>query len=88
VLGEVGLHQCVQQRVVLRLQRPLLGEDVAERPGLVQHPGVHGGDQGVLADEVHLQGQDAEQQVPVRGRGGHGDGPRAVDSGGGPDCAP
>jgi len=32
----------------------LLKQDQPERFGLVQHPGVHGGDEGVAADEVHL----------------------------------
>jgi hypothetical protein len=34
-----------------------------QRLGFLQHPGVHGLDEGITADEVHLQGQDAEQQV-------------------------
>ena len=43
----------------------MLDQDLAERLGLVQHPGVHGRDEGVAADEVHLQSQDAEEEVAV-----------------------
>jgi hypothetical protein len=38
------------------------------------NPGVHGRDQGVAADEVHLQSQDAEQQVAVSRRAPRGGG--------------
>ena len=48
-----------------RVRAPWSTQDLAQRPGLVQHPGVHGGDQGVAGDEVHLQRQDAEEQVAV-----------------------
>jgi hypothetical protein len=29
---------------------------------------VHGSDQGIAADEVHLQGQDTEQEVAIGSR--------------------
>ena len=32
---------------------------------LLQDPRIHRGDQVVAAEEIHLQGQDAEQQVAV-----------------------
>jgi hypothetical protein len=32
---------------------------------LVQYPGVHGLDERVAACEIHLQGEDAEQQIAV-----------------------
>ena len=48
-------------------QGPLVLEDLAQRGRLVQHPGVHGGDQGVPGDEVHLQGDDTEQKVSIGG---------------------
>src|SRR5260370_42161863 len=53
-------------------------QELSQRPGLVPHPGVQGGDELVAADEVHLKGQDAEQQVAVSrtGRDGHGQDPR------------
>ena len=42
-----------------------LDEDLAEGPVLLQGPGVHRGDQGVSRDEVHLEREDAEQEVAV-----------------------
>src|SRR5262245_41896852 len=43
-----------------------------ERPGLVEHPGIHRGEEGVAGDEVHLQRQYAEEEVAVSGTG-HGE---------------
>src|SRR5581483_7820630 len=50
-------------------QGAALLEQLAERPVPRQRPGIHGLDELVAADEVVLQGQDAEQQVAV---GAHG----------------
>src|SRR5438128_6196734 len=44
---------------------PLLEQDLPERLTLVEHPSVHGGYERVAADEVHLQGEDPEQQVAI-----------------------
>src|SRR6266446_1233666 len=54
-----------QEGAALAGQGLVLLEDLSQRFGLVQDPGVHGLDQGVAADEVHLQREDAEQQVTV-----------------------
>src|SRR5262249_9445535 len=43
----------------------------------VEDPGVHGRDESVTVDEVHLQRQDAEEEVAV----GHGAGWRGVGHG-------
>jgi hypothetical protein len=74
VLLEVLLNQALQQGAPLGRQRLLLQEDLSQRLTLVEHPGVHGGYEGVTGDEVQLQGEDAEQQIPVsvRSRRGHG----------------
>ena len=55
----------------------LLDQDLFQRLVLGEHPGAHRRQEGVAGHEVHLQGQDAEQQVAVGGRGtrrgfGHG----------------
>jgi hypothetical protein len=36
-------------------------EDLGQGLGLLQDPGIHRGDQGIAADEVQLQRQDAEE---------------------------
>src|SRR5439155_11300818 len=68
VLGQVLLYQRRQKVVFVRRQRAAGAEEVAERLALVEHPGVHGVHERVLADEVQLEGEDAEQQVAVGGR--------------------
>jgi hypothetical protein len=92
---QVLLHHRVQQAPPRGGQPPLVKEDLAQGLGLVQHPGVHGLDQAVAADEIYLQGQDAEEQVAVGGgigrcTMGHGQDLGSVDSppaGGGPGKA-
>jgi hypothetical protein len=61
------------------LEGPLIDEDLAQSLILIKHPGIHCCNQGVAANEVHLQCQDTEQQVAVGGRvqwrrAGHGNG--------------
>ena len=65
VLGQVLADQRLEQFVRVGGEHALVAQDAAERLGLVQRPGVHGGDQLVAAHEVELQGQDAEEQVAV-----------------------
>jgi hypothetical protein len=43
-------------------------QHLAERPGLVRGPGVDRFEEGLAADDAQLQGDQAEEQVPVRGR--------------------
>ena len=62
---QVFLNHTLQPGVEVLAQRPLLQEDLAQGFVFLQHPGVHGPDEGVSRDEVHLQGEDAEQQVAV-----------------------
>jgi hypothetical protein len=63
-------HQGFEQLQPLGRQLAWLRQDLA-RPLLVGHdPGVHGLDQILLADEIHLDGKDAEQQIAV---GVHGE---------------
>jgi hypothetical protein len=51
VLGE----HVVERLAPLGGELPPLPEDLAQRPGLVEDPGLHGGQQGVAADEVLLE---------------------------------
>ena len=46
--------------------------------GLIQNPGVHGLDQRIPADEIHLHGQDAEQEVAIGSKLSHEDSPQDV----------
>ena len=64
---DVFLYKSVQQAAPSLSQGPLILEDLAQPGRLVQGPGVHGGDQGVPGDEVHLQGDDTEQKVSIGG---------------------
>ena len=54
MLFQVLADQRFEQRLLLGGQGVLFAQDLAERFGLVEDPGVHGGDEGVAADEVHL----------------------------------
>ncbi len=51
--------------MVLDRQCALLAQHLPEGFVLVENPGVHRRDQLVARDEVHLQGDDAEEQVAV-----------------------
>src|SRR5262249_26891850 len=75
---EVFLDQGMEELKSFGAQIALAGEDLAERLGLVEHPGLHRGHQALLADELHLEGEHAEKQIAVgssrsrRSRIGHG----------------
>jgi hypothetical protein len=62
VLVSEGLDQGVPDRIEVTM----LHEDAADRARLVGNPGRERGDQGVPADEVVLQGQQAEEEVASR----------------------
>ena len=70
---DVPIDQGLQLGMVGGWKHALLDEDLAQRFRLVEQPRGHGSDQGVAVDEVYQQGEDAEQEVTVRGRAG-GDG--------------
>ena len=59
VLGDQGL----QQRAAGVVERPAIDQELGQGPGLVGDPGGEGGQEVVAADEVVLQGQDAEEEV-------------------------
>lgn len=59
------LDERVESRLGLRSQRALLNQNLAERLGFLQHPSVHRRNQRIPADEVHLQRQDAEEEIAV-----------------------
>jgi hypothetical protein len=63
---QVQLDNTVQLVSCSHGQRSLFHQDLAKGLSLVKHPGVHGSDQCITIDEVHLHGQDAEQEVAVR----------------------
>ena len=65
VLVDGALDQDLQLVAQVSREGALLDEDLAECPVLGEDPGVHGRHQDIPVDEVHLQGQDAEQKVPV-----------------------
>ena len=69
---QVLVDQLLQEIMSRQGQGLLLDQDPAQRLGFLQDPGVHRRDQGVASHEVHLHGQDAEEQVAVgvtHGRG-------------------
>jgi hypothetical protein len=77
VVLDVPVDDRLHQGVFLRGQAALFDQDLPQGLVLGEHPGAHRRQEGVAGDEVHLQGQDAEQQVAVGGRGtrrgfGHG----------------
>ena len=53
----------------------------ARAPGLVQGPGLEGGDELGLVDQAVLKGEQSEEQVAVGVDGGHGTGLRDVGPG-------
>ena len=67
VLVDEGFEQ-----VTTRLREiPALDEQGSQRRLLADDPGVHRLEQGVAGDEIHLLGQDAQQQVTVGVDTGH-----------------
>ena len=71
---DVSGHQRIEEGVFLRGQGAGFNENVAQRALLVEHPDVHGRQERIAADEVHLQGKDAEEQVAVSVQRRHGGG--------------
>jgi hypothetical protein len=77
VVEDVPVDHRLHQGVLLGGQVTVLDQDLSQRLVLGEHPGVHRRQEGVAAHEVHLQGQDAEEQIAVggcRGRRGFGHG--------------
>jgi hypothetical protein len=62
---QVLLDQGLQQEMGITTEVALLHQDLPQGPGLVQDPGIHGLDEGIAADKVHLQRQDAKEKVAV-----------------------
>jgi hypothetical protein len=65
---EVFAHQRFEQLQPFGRQLRLLYQDLSQRLALVEHPGVHGRDQGIAADEIQLQRQNGKQQIAVGGQ--------------------
>jgi hypothetical protein len=68
VAFEVHLDQYFEGRVLVRAKSTLFDEDLAEGLRFVQHPSVHRRDERIPAYEIHLQRQNAEQQIAVGAR--------------------
>ena len=71
VLLEVALDQGIDEAAVLVGEGAACLQDLAERPGLVLDPIARRRQQLRTVDEVHSQGNDAEEQVAVGGQAGH-----------------
>jgi hypothetical protein len=71
---EVLADQRLQELPARRRQLSLVQQNLSQGLALRQHPDVHRRDEVIAADEVHLQRQDTEQQMPIGGgiRGRHG----------------
>jgi hypothetical protein len=59
------LDQGVQQVFAAGREVASLDQKFAQRLGLGEHPCLHGADEAVPGDEVHLKGEDAEEKVSV-----------------------
>ena len=68
VLRDVPLDQRQQQIAVGLGQKPLRDEQVFQGLGFLQDPRLHALDQLILGEKIHLQRQDAEQQISIRRR--------------------
>ena len=76
VLLEVPCHQGLDGGPVVGVEVAAGDEVVGQGAGLVEGPGLEGGDELALVDQAVLQRQQAEEQVAVGGDGGHGAGLR------------
>ena len=56
VLAHQRLHECG----AVRGEGPPSQENLSQRSALVEDPGLHGGEQGLPTDEVHLEGENPE----------------------------
>ncbi len=61
VQRQVFLHQRFEQSAVVVRQSLVGDENLPERLVLIEHPGLHGGDQLLARDEIHLHGENAEE---------------------------
>src|SRR5437870_3560254 len=74
MLANVGLDQRLQQPPLLRRQRSRLHQVLGQRLLLGQYPGLHARNELLARDEIHLQREDAEQQISI-GRRSHSSNP-------------
>jgi hypothetical protein len=68
MFGEMLLHERVEQPAMVRVEGFLRDEKFAQGLGLVKYPRLHGGDELLARDEIHLHGEDAEEQIAIGGR--------------------
>ena len=76
VLLEVLEHEGVEQGAAFGVQGALVLEDLRQGRGLIEQPGLHPGQERVLAHEGVLVGEDAEKKIAVGLSSGHGGAPR------------
>jgi hypothetical protein len=62
----------VEQLPGILSEGAVLHQDLPQRPPLVADPLIHRVNETVLADELELQRENAEEQVPIRASVGHG----------------
>src|SRR5262249_12531421 len=65
VLFDLSLDQTVEQMPVAGVECTAFDKQVGKQPMFVQAPGIHGGEQIVLTDQLILQSQHSEQQVEI-----------------------
>ena len=75
VLLDVACHQGLDGGAVVGIEVAASDQVVGQGAGLVEGPGLEGGDELDLVDQPVLQCKQAEQQVAFSGDGGHGEAP-------------
>jgi hypothetical protein len=63
---QVLIDQGFQQITASGREIAALDQEFAQGLRFGEHPSLHRADEAVPADEVHLEGQNAEEKVPVR----------------------
>ena len=61
------LGQPFEQPAFAVVDRALTGQNLGDRPGLVTSPSMKSGNERRLIDQAVLQGEQADQQVAIRG---------------------
>ena len=72
VEGDVLVDERIQELARIAGEGAGRDEMVGEGTLLVEHPGVHRRDELLGADEVHLHGENAEEEISIGGGAGHG----------------
>ena len=62
---EMLFNERVEHRLGIGRKGPLFQKDLIKRLLFIEHPGVHRRNQRVPADKIHLQRDDAEEEIAV-----------------------